>query len=55
MGKDLNLFFISRRRHEMAGTRFNARGLDEEGNTANFVETEVVFEFPDQNLIFSHV
>lgn len=39
-GKQLELVLISRRRYAMAGTRFNARGLDDEGNVANFVESE---------------
>lgn len=34
------MFLISRRRHAMAGTRYNARGLDDDGNVANYVETE---------------
>lgn len=46
MGKDANAVLISRRRFEMAGTRFNARGVDEDGNTANFVETEMILEYP---------
>jgi hypothetical protein len=46
MGKDANLVLISRRRFEMGGTRFNARGVDEEGNAANFVETEMIVEYP---------
>jgi hypothetical protein len=46
MGKDANAVLISRRRFEMAGTRFNARGVDEDGNTANFVETEMIVEYP---------
>jgi len=29
----------------MSGTRFNARGADEQGNAANYVETEVIFQF----------
>jgi len=44
MGKDANLVLISRRRFEMAGTRFNSRGVDEDGNTANFVESELILE-----------
>ncbi len=28
----------------MAGTRFYARGINEEGDAANFVETEFVIE-----------
>lgn len=30
----------------MGGTRFNARGIDENGNASNFVESEVSIEFP---------
>jgi synaptojanin len=33
---------ISRLSCRRAGTRFNARGIDDEGNSANFVETETV-------------
>lgn len=39
-GKELEILLISRRRYMMAGTRYNARGLDDEGNVANYVETE---------------
>lgn len=39
----------------MAGTRFNARGIDEEGNAANFVESETIVNFDDSTLTFSHV
>ena len=35
----------------MAGTRFNARGLDDEGNVANFVETEQLILY--RNYIYS--
>lgn len=33
---------ISRRSQERAGTRYFSRGLDEEGNASNFVETEQI-------------
>ncbi len=33
---------ISRLSCERAGTRFNVRGVDDEGHVANFVETEQV-------------
>jgi len=33
---------ISRLSCRRAGTRFNARGIDDEGNVANFVETETI-------------
>lgn len=39
----------------MGGTRYNARGIDHDGNVANFVETEVVLELPSERLMFSHV
>jgi hypothetical protein len=32
----------------MAGTRYLARGLDDEGNVANFVETEHVITLYEQ-------
>lgn len=37
----------------MAGTRFNARGLDDDGNVANFVESEQILCY--KNLIFSFI
>jgi len=32
----------------MVGTRFFARGADDKGNVANFVETEQIIEFGKQ-------
>jgi hypothetical protein len=37
---EIELLLIGRRRWKMGGTRYNARGVDEEGNAANTVETE---------------
>ena len=37
---------ISRLSCRRAGTRFNARGMDDDGNVANFVETETIFWSP---------
>ena len=45
---------ISRLSCKRAGTRFNARGIDDEGNVANFVETENVFWSPS-GVCFSYV
>lgn len=45
-----NLTIISRQSWKRAGTRYNARGLDDEGNVANFVETETILDMGD--LIF---
>ena len=44
----LTLTLISRRSRHRAGCRYLRRGVDEEGNVANFVETELVLR------IFSH-
>ncbi|KAH8094819.1 inositol polyphosphate phosphatase [Cristinia sonorae] len=44
---------ISRLGWKRAGTRFNTRGVDDDGNCANFVETETIFS-TDQHC-FSYV
>ncbi|KAJ5218285.1 uncharacterized protein N7498_000384 [Penicillium cinerascens] len=36
------LTIISRQSSRRAGTRFNSRGIDDDGNVANFVETEMI-------------
>lgn len=41
------LTLLSRLSCRRAGTRFNARGIDDDGNCANFVETETVICYPD--------
>ncbi|QRV87863.1 hypothetical protein RhiJN_15881 [Ceratobasidium sp. AG-Ba] len=38
---------ISRLSWKRAGTRFNTRGVDDDGNVANFVETETIFATSD--------
>lgn len=55
MGRDMKLTLLSRRRKGMAGTRFNARGIDEQGNVANFVETELIVNFNKDAILCSHV
>lgn len=40
--RSAHLTVISRQSWKRAGTRFNARGVDDEGNVANFVETETI-------------
>ena len=37
---EVDLILITRRRWLMGGTRYNSRGIDDQGNTANFVECE---------------
>lgn len=43
--KRLDYYLISRKSVHQAGTSSNVRGLDDEGNVANFVETEVIIYF----------
>lgn len=42
MGHHLKLCLISRRSRYRAGTRYFRRGIDHEGNVANFNETEQI-------------
>ena len=42
-GLPSTLSLISRLSCRRTGTRFNSRGIDDEGHVANFVETEVIF------------
>lgn len=53
-GLPSSLTLISRLSCKRAGTRFNARGVDDDGNVANFVETETVFWSPT-GICFSYV
>ncbi len=39
--------FITRRSRFRAGCRFTKRGIDDDGNVANFAETEQILLFPD--------
>lgn len=52
-GQPSNMTLISRLSCRRAGTRFNARGIDDDGNVANFVETETIF--CTDSLCFSYV
>ncbi|PWY77149.1 SacI domain and endonuclease/exonuclease/phosphatase family protein [Aspergillus sclerotioniger CBS 115572] len=49
-----SLTVISRQSSRRAGTRFNSRGIDDDGHVANFVETEtILWVAPD--IVFSYV
>ncbi|KAH8432548.1 Inositol-1,4,5-trisphosphate 5-phosphatase 1, variant 4 [Aspergillus melleus] len=48
------LSIISRQSSRRAGTRFNSRGIDDDGNVANYVETETVLWMPP-GITFSYV
>ncbi|PNS17746.1 hypothetical protein CAC42_3141 [Sphaceloma murrayae] len=53
-GMPSTITLISRLSCRRAGTRFNARGIDDDGNVANFVETETAFWAPT-GMSFSYV
>ncbi|KAI9781967.1 MAG: inositol polyphosphate 5-phosphatase [Geoglossum umbratile] len=52
-GLPSTITLISRLSCRRAGTRFNARGIDDDGNVANFVESETVLWSPS-GLCFSY-
>ena len=41
----LEIMLISRRRTSMAGARFISRGIDDNSNVANYVETEIIIAY----------
>lgn len=49
----MQVALISRRSIQRSGTRFNARGLDDQGCAANFVETEQIVT--TSNIVMSYV
>ncbi|KAK4058577.1 Inositol-1,4,5-trisphosphate 5-phosphatase 1 [Microbotryomycetes sp. JL221] len=49
------LSVISRLGSKRAGTRFNVRGVDDQGSVANFVETETTLRTTRTNVCFSFV
>ncbi|EDO02011.1 hypothetical protein SS1G_04487 [Sclerotinia sclerotiorum 1980 UF-70] len=52
-GLPSSLTLISRLSCRRAGTRFNARGIDDDGNVANFVESETIYWSPSANAQYS--
>jgi endonuclease/exonuclease/phosphatase family metal-dependent hydrolase len=53
-GRPAYLTMISRLSCKRAGTRFNARGIDDDGYVANFVQTETIFWSPT-GVCFSYI
>lgn len=49
IGLPSSLTLISRLSCRRAGTRFNSRGIDDDGNVANFVESETIYWSPSSN------
>lgn len=56
-GYEFDFILISRRSRERAGMRYQRRGINEDGQVANFVETEqvVLFKRDDSNHVASFV
>jgi hypothetical protein len=53
-GMPSTMTLISRLSCRRAGTRFNSRGIDDDGNVANFVESETIYWAPS-GVCFSYV
>ncbi|KAL5121928.1 Inositol-1,4,5-trisphosphate 5-phosphatase 1 [Pleosporales sp. CAS-2024a] len=53
-GMPSSMTLISRLSCRRAGTRFNSRGIDDDGNVANYVESETIYWAPS-GLCFSYV
>ncbi|KAG7691916.1 hypothetical protein KL950_004948 [Ogataea haglerorum] len=51
-GRRARLTIISKQSWKRAGTRFNVRGVDDDGNVANFVETELIYN--DESHVFAY-
>lgn len=51
----VDFVLISRRSRDRAGLRFQRRGIDDEGNVANFVETEQIVRCSSKGRAFSFI
>jgi hypothetical protein len=51
----IQVTLISRRSCYMAGARYNARGVDDEGHVANFVESEQLLRFRNSTFSFLQI
>jgi synaptojanin len=54
-GRNAKMTIISKQSWKRAGTRFNVRGADDDGNVANFVETEMIFNDGREVFSFSQI
>lgn len=54
-GENYFLALVSRRSRYRAGTRYKRRGVDQDGNVANYVETEQVLSLRHHQLSFTQV
>lgn len=51
--KGHTITIVSKQSWKRAGTRFNARGIDDDGNVANFVETEFIYSNSSMKQVFA--
>lgn len=54
-GKKVAMTVICKQSWKRAGTRFNARGVDDDSNVVNFVETEFIMYSPDICFAFTQI
>ena len=54
MGRQDSITIISKQSWRRAGTRYNTRGIDDDGNVANFVETEFIYYTPSRKSVFTY-
>jgi hypothetical protein len=52
---EIGFYLISRRSVYHAGTRYNARGIDDDGNVANYIESEQILKCSDHLLSFIQI
>lgn len=53
LGGNNTISIISKQSWKRAGTRFLSRGIDDNGDVANFVESEFIFYNPTKGLVFA--
>lgn len=54
-GNNILFALISRRSKKFAGTRYITRGIDDDGNVANYVETEQIFKYQNNFVSFVQI
>ncbi|KAI5949374.1 INP53 [Candida jiufengensis] len=54
VGSQDSISIISKQSWKRAGTRYNTRGIDDNGAVANFVETEFIYNNPSKSHIFTY-
>lgn len=53
LGGNNTISIVSKQSWKRAGTRFHSRGIDDNGDVANFVESEFIFYNPSKGLLFA--